>query len=122
MNDSVSSGPVMAPPKPKTGTEGEVERVQRRFAEIYSRSKEIQSEKPSPPGWWSVKGIEGSLSRVLEAIEASAIPEDAKAFLKSRATAKCIGTLNFVAVHAHCHTEGSREILSCDIQASKKLI
>lgn len=119
MEDTASSGPM---PIPGAKQPSHVARVQKRFNDIYGAAK-VEREKllETPPGWWRFCE-EGSLTGVLNKLEASSIPNHAKAFLKSDLTERCSGGFNFVHVHAHYHVEAGHGVAHYDVKASTKTL
>ena len=57
-------------------------------------------------GWWFLRDISGSLSRVAMAIEsAKDIPDYWKAAIKADLAERCRGDFNFVYLDAHFHLD-----------------
>ena len=107
----------------KAGPLSHPERVRNEFAKRFAlASKEREKLIVPPPGWWSLRGVHGSLTGVLRAIAESSIPEDAKVYLTSRVKERCAGDLNFVALDAHFHVEGGKENFHYTVECSKKLL
>lgn len=77
----------------------------------------------TPPGWWSLPGLSGSLAGILKVIGARQdIPRHWRDVMIQDIAEKCGDQHNFVDVHAHYHLHEGQATFHYHAKPSTKLI
>ena len=79
-----------------------------------------EAPKPAtPPGWWAIRKLTGTLAGVTRAVDAAAIPDHWKTAIKADLALRCVGDYNAVTVDTHFYVEKGNATLHYTATPSK---